>query len=187
MAARCRRRPPLASCMDEMSSYLRKTSRIHYPLALAHAAVLPSALLNYSVFLERVVVSGYCNDFLIICLSVMNEMEMYLCGQTGLWILAKRAAPSLENRLDKSNRERRADPVTSTHYVSQNPSWLTPAHKPQTPHLSAITLISTSRSGGHVEVSERHENAAEPATHSSLKTRLDMHCKTTPVNCTSFP
>lgn len=71
------------------SSRSRKTSRIHYPLALACAAVLPSALLNYSVFLERVVVSGYCNDFLIICLSMMNEMEMYLCGQTGLWIRAK--------------------------------------------------------------------------------------------------
>lgn len=35
---------------------------------------------------------------------------------------------------------------------------------------------------GHVEVSERHENAAEPVTHNSLKTQLDMHCKTTPAN-----
>ncbi|KAK2903912.1 hypothetical protein Q8A73_010569 [Channa argus] len=52
-------------------------------MALAQSALFPSVVLNYSVFLGQALVSSYCNDFLIICLYVMNEMEMYHHGQTG--------------------------------------------------------------------------------------------------------
>lgn len=52
-------------------------------MALAQSALSPSVVLNYSVFLGQALVSSYCNDFLIICLYVMNEMEMYHRGQTG--------------------------------------------------------------------------------------------------------
>lgn len=58
---------------------LQPTSCIHYPLGLARAALSSlSALVNYSVFPEWAPVSGYCNDFQIICPSMMNEMEMWL-------------------------------------------------------------------------------------------------------------
>lgn len=60
------------------------TSHIHYRMALAQAALFPSVVLNYSVFLGQALVSSHCNDFLIICLYVMNEMEMYYLGQTGV-------------------------------------------------------------------------------------------------------
>lgn len=60
-----------------------RTSHIHYRVALAQSALFPSVVLNYSVFLGQALVSSYCNDFLIICLYVMNEMEMYHHGQTG--------------------------------------------------------------------------------------------------------
>ncbi|KAK1904245.1 Protein stoned-B [Dissostichus eleginoides] len=64
------------------------TSHIHYHVALAQSALFPSVVLNYSVFLGQALVSSHCNDFLIICLYVMNEMEMYHHGQTG-WRCAK--------------------------------------------------------------------------------------------------
>lgn len=64
------------------------TSHIHYRVALAQSALFPSVVLNYSVFLGQALVSSHCNDFLIICLYVMNEMEMYHHGQTG-WRCAK--------------------------------------------------------------------------------------------------
>lgn len=60
------------------------TSQIHYRMALAQAALFPSVVLNYSVFLGQALVSSHCNDSLIICLYVMNEMEMYHLGQTGV-------------------------------------------------------------------------------------------------------
>lgn len=63
---------------------LMLTSHIHYRMALAQSALFPSVVLNYSVFLGQALVSSHCNDFLIICLYVMNEMEMYHHGQTGL-------------------------------------------------------------------------------------------------------
>jgi len=53
-------------------------------MALAKSALSLSVVLNYSVFLGQALVSSYCNDFLIICLYVMNEMEMYRHGQTGV-------------------------------------------------------------------------------------------------------
>lgn len=60
-------------------------SPIHYHVALARPALSPSVVLNYSFFLGQALVSSYCNDFLIICLYVMNEMEMYHHCQTGVW------------------------------------------------------------------------------------------------------
>lgn len=70
------------------------TSHIHYRMALAQSALFPSVVLNYSVFLGQALVSSHCNDFLIICLYVMNEMEMYHHGQTGL-ALCQAATPQL--------------------------------------------------------------------------------------------
>lgn len=74
------------------SSPLMLTSHIHYCMALAHSALFPSVVLNYSVFLGQALVSSHCNDFLIICLYVMNEMEMYHHSQTGL-ALSRAATP----------------------------------------------------------------------------------------------
>lgn len=71
---------------------LMSTSHIHYRMALAQSALFPSVVLNYSVFLGQALVSSHCNDFLIICLYVMNEMEMYHHGQTGL-ALCQAATP----------------------------------------------------------------------------------------------
>ncbi len=71
---------------------LMSTSHIHYRVALAQSALFPSVVLNYSVFLGQALVSSHCNDFLIICLYVMNEMEMYHHGQTGL-ALCQAATP----------------------------------------------------------------------------------------------
>ncbi|KAI3351936.1 hypothetical protein L3Q82_020761, partial [Scortum barcoo] len=71
---------------------LMSTSHIHYHMALAQSALFPSVVLNYSVFLGQALVSSHCNDFLIICLYVMNEMEMYHHGQTGL-ALCQAATP----------------------------------------------------------------------------------------------
>lgn len=63
---------------------LMLTSHIHYRMALARPALFPSVVLNYAVFPGQALVSSHSNDFLIICLYVMNEMEMYHHGQTGL-------------------------------------------------------------------------------------------------------
>lgn len=71
------------------------TSHIHYRVALAWLALFPSVVLNYAVFLGQALVSSHCNDFLIICLYVMNEMEMYHHGQTGL-VPCQAATPQLE-------------------------------------------------------------------------------------------
>ncbi|CAB1442296.1 unnamed protein product [Pleuronectes platessa] len=76
------------SCSSGSSSPpLASTSHIHYCVALAQSALFPSVVLNYSVFLGQALVSSYCNDFLIICLYVMNEMEMYHHGQTGAGVV----------------------------------------------------------------------------------------------------
>lgn len=71
------------------------TSHIHYRVALARPALFPSVVLNYAVFLGQGLVSSHCNDFLIICLYVMNEMEMYQHGQTVL-VPCQAAMPQLE-------------------------------------------------------------------------------------------
>lgn len=68
---------------DPRRPRLTLTSHIHYAAALAQPALFPSAVLNYSVFLGQALVSSHCNDFLIICLYVMYEMEMYRRGQPG--------------------------------------------------------------------------------------------------------
>lgn len=70
--------------LKSSSPPLMLTSHIHYCMALAQSALFPSVVLNYSVFLGQALVSSHCNDFLIICLYVMNEMEMYHHGQTEL-------------------------------------------------------------------------------------------------------
>lgn len=78
--------PPIRARLNAFASLshrLTLTSHIHYAAALAQSALLPSVVLNYSVFLGQALVSSHCNDFLIICLYVMNEMEMYHRGQTG--------------------------------------------------------------------------------------------------------
>lgn len=80
-------------CASRSSSPpLMSTSHIHYRMALAQSALFPSVVLNNSVFLGQALVSSHCNDFLIICLYVMNEMEMYHHGQTGL-ALCQAATP----------------------------------------------------------------------------------------------
>lgn len=71
------------NAFGSLSHHLTLTSHIHYAAALAQPALFPSVVLNYSVFLGQALVSSHCNDFLIICLYVMNEMEMYHRGQTG--------------------------------------------------------------------------------------------------------
>lgn len=76
--------PSMSPCVWIPSPPLMLTSHIHYRVALAQSALFPSVVLNYSVFLGQALVSSHCNDFLIICLYVMNEMEMYHHGQTGL-------------------------------------------------------------------------------------------------------
>lgn len=70
------------NAFGSLSHHLTLTSHIHYAAALAQPALFPSVVLNYSVFLGQALVSSHCNDFLIICLYVMNEMEMYHRGQT---------------------------------------------------------------------------------------------------------
>lgn len=67
-------------------------------MALTWPVLFPSVVLNYTVFLGQALVSSHCNDFLIICLYVMNEMEMYHHGQTGL-VPCQAATPQLEWRL----------------------------------------------------------------------------------------
>lgn len=74
---------PRLNAFGSLSHRLTLTSHIHYAAALAQPALFPSVVLNYSVFLGQALVSSHCNDFLIICLYVMNEMEMYHRGQTG--------------------------------------------------------------------------------------------------------
>lgn len=77
--------PTTCLCFESLSSTpLMSTSYIHYRMALAQYALSPSVVLNYSVFLGQALVSSYFNDFLIICLYVMNEMEMYHHSQTGV-------------------------------------------------------------------------------------------------------
>lgn len=75
---------PWLPALRSPSPPLMLTSHIHYRVALARPALFPSVVLNYAVFLGQALVSSHCNDFLIICLYVMNEMEMYHHGQTGL-------------------------------------------------------------------------------------------------------
>lgn len=85
---------PCCYALRSSSPLLMLTSHIHYHMALAQSALFPSAVLNYSVFLGQALVSSHCNDFLIICLYVMNEMEMYHHGQTGLALCQADTPPS---------------------------------------------------------------------------------------------
>lgn len=80
----CRSVHPCLHASRSSSPPLTSTPHIHYRMALAQSALFPSVVLNYSVFLGQALMSSHCNDFLIICLYVMNEMEMYHHGQTGL-------------------------------------------------------------------------------------------------------